>query len=133
MNARRLTLATVAVWAAALTIGLDALLRRRARKQGEKVAVPAPGPDRDPTGVTAPIVRPAIAQAADPEATRSLWLPGRKASDGVSPLTSSTVTGDEPRNGANGGRRVPSGESTIVLPNIHGSVYGRRDNDQDPE
>ena len=127
---------------AALTIGVDAFLRRSRRRREPDTATGTPTPEPTATeAATTPVQRKASATSAVParpaegagdEPDRTVIIRQRVLSSKNGSAPNGSSTGDEPKNGTNGGKATPPGESTIVLPsNVYGSVYGRRSEDKD--
>lgn len=131
---------------AALTIALDAFLRRRGRKRAESDgAAVVPGPEPKPlngaaaavppqrNGSTAPEEAvPAPGERSEPDRTVIIRQPIRARVRNGRLLKGGSPNGDEADNASERGRSTPPGESTIVLPqSVYGSVYGRRGDNKD--
>ena len=137
---------------AALTIGLDAFLRRRARKRRDGVdpETPTAAPESPKSDAAKPAgsapaqrkssvarasatpARVAVGEESEVDRTVIIRQPARSGANGGHPFNGAAAAGDEPKS-ANGGKATvtPPGEKTIVLPNVYGSVYGRRGEDKD--
>jgi hypothetical protein len=138
---------------AALTISMDAFLRRRTRKAAKTEATPT-APIADPIPVdtlaaTPPILlppqrngsamsaavaaaRPSNGERVEEDRTVVIRQSARARARAAGEPVNGGAAGDEAKKGAAGGKATPPGESTIVLPNnVYGSVHRQRGDEKD--